>query len=163
MSPLSVILLFYAVGLLFLVAEVFLPSHGVLTLAGLGFLIAAIYRTFGTYGEQVGLFAILGCMVLLPTFAYVAIKYWRQTPIGRKIAPPNPILTNADVGVPVEELSELIGKTGTTTTPLHPVGICEFDGKRISCVAQFGSVEAGVPVVGIKLRSGNLAVRPIDA
>ncbi len=163
MSPLSVILLLYAVGLIFLVAEIFLPSQGVLTVAGLGFLGTAVYKTFNTYGEQAGLFAILGCMVLLPALAYVAVKYWRQTPIGRKIVPPNPVLTNADIGVPVEKLSELIGKTGTTATPLRPVGICEFDGQRISCVAQFGSVEAGVPVVGVKLQSGNLAVRPSDA
>jgi len=95
--------------------------------------------------------------------AYVAVKYWRQTPIGRKIVPPNPVLTTADVGVPVEKLSRLVGQTGVAKTPLHPVGICEFDGQRISCVAQFGSVEAGVSVVGVKIQSGNLAVRPLDA
>lgn len=162
-SPLGVILLLYAVGMLFLVAELFLPSHGVLTIAGLGFLGTAVYQTFDNYGEQAGLLSILGCMVLLPAMAYVAVKYWRQTPIGRRIVPPNPVLTNADVGVPVEALSQLIGKTGKTTTPLRPVGICEFDGQRISCIAQFGSVEPGVPVVGIKLQSGNLAVRPVDA
>lgn len=162
MSPVSVILLLYAAGMLFLVAELFLPSHGVLTVAGLGFLGTAVYQTFANYGEQAGLLSILACMVLLPTMAYVAVKYWRQTPIGRRIVPPNPVLTNADAGAPVAALHALIGKTGVTTTPLRPVGICEFDGKRISCVAQFGTVESGVPVVGVKLQSGNLAVRPVD-
>ena len=77
MSEVAVIILLYGVGLLMLLAEIFLPSHGVLTVAGLGFLIAAIYKTFVTQGEMAGLVSILACFVLLPTFAYLSIKYWR--------------------------------------------------------------------------------------
>jgi len=163
MSSIGIIVLLYVVGLLLLVAEIFLPSHGVLTVAGLGFLIAAIYQTFANYGEEAGLVSILACFLLLPTMGYFAVKYWRQTPIGRRIVPPNPVLTNADVGVPIDELSELIGRTGKTVSPLRPVGICEFDGKRISCVSQLGTVESGVEVVGLKIQSGNLTVRPVEA
>jgi len=163
MSSLGIIVVLYLAGLLLLVAEIFLPSHGLLTVAGVGFLVAGIYQTFTNYGEQAGLLSILAGMVLLPTMAYFAVKYWRKTPIGRKIAPPNPVLTNADVGVPIDQLSELIGKTGKTVSPLRPVGICDFDGKRISCVCQVGTLDAGVEVVGFKIQSGNLAVRPVEA
>ncbi len=163
MSSIGIIVLLYLAGLLLLVAEVFLPSHGVLTVAGLGFLIAGIYQTFTNYGEEAGLLSILACAVVLPTMGYLAVKYWRQTPIGRKIAPPNPVLTNADVGVPIDKLSKLIGKTGKTVSPLRPVGICDFDGKRVSCVSQFGTVESGVEVMGLKIQSGNLSVRPVEA
>jgi len=163
MSSLGIIGLLYAAGLLLLVAEIFLPSHGVLTVAGLGLLIGGIYQTFVNYGEQAGLLSILACFILLPTMAFFAIKYWRQTPVGRRIAPPNPVLTNADIGVPIDELSALIGKTGKTVSPLRPVGICDFDGKRVSCITQLGMVEAGVEVVAYKVQSGNLTVRPVEA
>lgn len=162
MSSIGIIVLLYLAGLLLLVAEIFLPSQGVLTVGGLGFLIAGVYRTFTHYGEEAGLLSILACMVLLPTMGYFAIKYWRQTPIGRRIAPPNRELTNADVGVPIDELGELIGKTGKTVSPLRPVGICDFDGIRVSCVSQFGTVEPGVEVMGLKIQSGNLSVRPVE-
>jgi membrane-bound serine protease (ClpP class) len=158
----GVIILFYLVGLVLLVAEIFLPSHGVLTVAGLGFLVAGVYQTFTSYGEDAGLISLLTCLVLLPTMAYLAVKYWRHTPIGRKIAPPNPVLTNADIGVPIDEISPLIGRTGRTVSPLRPVGICEFDGKRISCIAQYGMVDAGVEVIGLSIQSGNLSVKPVD-
>jgi membrane-bound ClpP family serine protease len=162
MSALGLIILLCAAGLLLLIAEIFLPSHGLLTVAGLALLGIAVYRTFVAYGEQAGLLAILACFILLPTMGYFAVKYWRQTPIGRKIVPPNPVLTSADTGVPIDELNRLVGKRGKTVSPLHPVGICDFDGKRISCVSQLGTVESGVEVVGIQIQSGNLSVKPVE-
>ncbi len=102
--------------------------------------------------------AILACMVILPALAFVAIKYWHRTPIGKLISPPNPQLTVDDIGVPVEELQQLIGQTGRTVSALRPVGICEFNGKRVSCIAESGMVEAGVSVEGIGMSGADLTV-----
>ena len=158
MSDVSILIVLYAVGVLFLVGEIFIPSHGILTLAGLGFLIAAVVKTFNYGGREVGTVAVFACLIFLPAFAFLAIKYWPKTGIGRRIAPPNPTLTSADTSVPVEELQRHIGQLGRTVSPLRPVGICEFNGRRISCVAEFGMVEAGMDVEGIGIKGGNLSV-----
>ena len=158
MLDMAILLLLYGVGILMLVAEIFIPSHGVLSVSGLGFLIAAVVKTFMYGGREAGVVAILACLVLLPLFAFVAIKYWRLTPIGRRIAPPNPVLTASDTSIPGEELSRLIGQTGRSATPLRPVGICEFNGRRISCIAEFGIIDAGTTVQGIRIAGSNLAV-----
>ncbi len=158
MSDMVILILLYGVGVLMLLAEIFIPSHGVLTVASLGFLTAAIVKTFSYGGRDAGIVAVFACAVFLPAFAFVAVKYWRRTPIGRRIAPPNPIVTSADTGVPVEEMSRLIGRTGRSATPLRPVGICEFNGRRISCVAEFGLIEAGATVEAIRIVGSNLAV-----
>ncbi len=160
MSDLAILLIMYAVGLLMLVAEIFIPSQGVLTIAGLGFLVAGVVKTFSYAGNQTGVVAIFACLVCVPAFAFLAIKYWPRTPIGRRIAPPNPIVTAADSSVPVEELSRLIGRTGRSATALRPVGICEFDGKRVSCIAEFGIVDADETVEAVRIEGSNLAVRP---
>ena len=158
MSDLAVLIVLFAVAVLMLVAEIFIPSHGVLSVVGLGLLVGAIAKTFSYAGREAGIVAVFASAVLVPTFALVAIKYWHRTPIGRRIAPPNRSLTTADTSVPVEALSRLIGQTGRTETPLRPVGICKFDGKRVSCVAEFGMVEAGVEVEGVRIVGANLAV-----
>ncbi len=139
-------------------AEIFIPSHGILTVAGLGFLVAAVSKTFSYGGREAGMMAIVACMIFVPTLGYFAIKYWHLTPIGKLIAPPNPKLTAADTSVPVEELARYVGRTGRSVSPLRPVGICEFDGHRFSCVAEFGLVEAGVDVKAIAIKGSNLAV-----
>ena len=120
MSDLAILLIMYAVGLLMLVAEIFIPSQGVLTIAGLGFLVAGVAKTFSYAGNQAGVVAIFACLVCLPAFAFLAIKYWPRTPIGRRIAPSNPIVTAADSSVPVEELRP----AGTGSSPAsRPAGI----------------------------------------
>jgi membrane-bound ClpP family serine protease len=44
-------------------------------------------------------------------------------------------------------------------TPLRPVGICEFSGKRIECVAESGYVEKGTPVEVIRVQGTQPTVR----
>ena len=157
MSGIGVLVLIYVVGVMLLVAEIFIPSHGILTVAGLGFLIFAVVKTF-EYGQGPGSLAILACLVFIPTFAYLAIKVWHRTPMGKLISPPNPVHRLEETSVPVAELNALIGRTGRTVSPLRPVGIGDFDGKRVSCVAEMGIIEADVAVEGVGIKGGSLAV-----
>lgn len=39
------------------------------------------------------------------------------------------------------ELSGLVGRTGRTLTPMRPVGMCEFNGQRVECVAENGYLQ----------------------
>lgn len=155
----GILILFFAVGVAMLVAEIFIPSHGVLSVVGLGFLIAAVVKTFSYGGREAGIIAVFACLIFVPAFAFVAIKFWHRTPIGRRIAPPNPTLTADDTSIPVEELGRLVGQTGRCETPLRPVGICEFNGKRVSCITEFGMIEAGVTVEAVGISGANLAVQ----
>jgi len=158
MSEIGILILLYCLGVFILVAEIFIPSHGILSIAGLGFLIAAVVRTFSYGGRDAGIVAVFACLVLVPALAFVAIKYWPSTPIGRRIAPPNPKLTSADHSLPVDELMSLVGQEGRCVSPLRPVGICDFGGRRVSCVCEFGMLEAGTTVEGVGVKGGNLAV-----
>ena len=159
MSGIGFIAILFAVGILMLLLEIFIPSHGVLTIAGLGFLITAIVNTFQTGGRVAGLVSIAACMIFLPMFTYFSIKYWPHTPIGKRIAPPNPRLTAEDTSIPVEELQALVGQSGTCTSPLRPVGSCDFHGKRVSCISEYGLIESGTLVEGLRIKGANLAVR----
>ncbi len=163
MSDLGILIVLFGVGTLMLVVEIFIPSHGILTVAGLGFLVAAVVKTFDYGGRSAGIVAILTCAVLLPTFGFLAIKYWPQTPIGRLIAPPNPVLTSADAGIPIDRLQAMVGQSGRAISPLRSVGICDFNGRRVSCVAETGMVDAGVDVEAIGIRNGTLEVRAKEA
>lgn len=158
MSELSLILFLFAAGALVLIAELFIPSHGLLSVLAVGLLVAGIVQTFRVAGYQAGTFAILGCLVGLPTFALAAIKIWPKTWIGQRIAPPNPIFTATDSSVPVEEISGFVGQSGRSLTSLRPVGVCEFHGRRVPCIAEFGMIEPGTPVVGVRMAGPNLAV-----
>ncbi len=157
MSEISIIALLYAIALFFLVAEIFIPSHGILTIAGIGFLVVAVVRTF-QMNTQAGVVATMTCAVLLPTTAALAVRVWPRTWIGRLIAPDNRRLTSRDVGVDVDTMQSLIGCVGRSVSPLRPSGICEFNGRRFPCVAEMGMIGPNVEVQVVGVKGSNLAV-----
>jgi membrane-bound ClpP family serine protease len=79
--------------------------------------------------------------------------------MGRYISPPNPVLGEKD-RMPVAELEQFVGRVGRTLTPLRPVGTCEFEGRRVECLAEYGMIERNVRVEGVRLVDRSLSVKP---
>lgn len=148
----------FGVGMILLLADFFLPTHGLLTLASFGVLGFALYETFNL-NRGAGLVALVLLLVGMPSILSVAVRVWPRTWMGRRISPPNPVLTEAD-RLPAEELGSFVGRTGRSLTPLRPVGMCLFNDKRVECVAETTMIAAGVEVEGIRLTDRTLVVRP---
>ncbi len=161
MSEIALVALLFLAGLLVFTAEIFVPSHGLLSVVGFAFLIGGVVRTFMVWGQAAGAVSVVGCLVFLPSFIVLAVKIWPKTRVGRRVAPPNPILTTADLSVPVVELSRIVGQTGRCLSPLRPVGICDFDGRRVSCVSQMGMIDSGAEVKAVGLSGANLVVQEV--
>lgn len=163
MSDWTIISLLFVAGFLILTIEIFVPSHGILSVVGVGFLVTAIVQTFRVGGQQAGAIAVLGSLVTLPTFVVFALKIWPRTLIGRRIAPPNPTVEPGEGTIPIQELNALIGREGMALTPLRPVGTCTFGDRRITCMAQVGMINQGTRVVAVGISLGNLAVVELKA
>jgi membrane-bound ClpP family serine protease len=151
----------YAIGVVVLLADLFVPSQGILVVVGLGVLAYGLFEAF-QIGVTVGLINALVLLIALPAGFIVVIRNWHRTPIGRRISPPNPMLTSQD-RLPVSDLESLLGTTGKAMTYLRPVGICEFNGKRFECKAEYGVIAAGVEVEAVRLSDRSLVVRPLHA
>jgi membrane-bound serine protease (ClpP class) len=161
MSDSITIALLYLVGMVLLIIELFLPAHGLLGLVGVGVLGFAIYETY-VRSEMAGLVGLGAVAVLLPVGLVISVKFWHRTPVGRRVSPPNPVLTERD-RMPVEDLRKLIGTRGKTMTLLRPVGMCLFNGRRVECTSEQGVIETGVEVEAIRLVDRTLSVRPVQS
>lgn len=161
MDGVVLLVVLFGLGILILVAEIFVPSHGILTVAGLVFLVIGVVQTF-QYGTQAGALAIIACLILLPVMGFLAVKYFHRTPLGRRISPPNPVYTPEDFGSNVETLRPLVGKLGRSLSPLHPVGICEFGGRRVQCIAEMGVIDSDACVQATDIRGKELTVRLVE-
>lgn len=158
-DTLTIAIVLQAVGLLLLVAELFVPSHGVLTVAALGCLGGGIYEAF-QYGTTFGAISLVGMMVLLPIFTVLAVRIWPRTFVGRRIAPPNEEIEISDSPAYGGRLAGLIGMTGTALTPLRPVGTGDFNGTRVECIAESGMIDRGAKIVALAVQGQSLIVRP---
>lgn len=56
----------------------------------------------------------------------------------------------------------LIGRTGRVLTPMRPVGMCEFDGRRIECVAENGYVQKDRAVRVVRVEGDKVTVQVLE-
>src|SRR5438270_7552022 len=67
---------------LFLIAELFIPSAGVLFVLSIAGMAVGVALTF-FYSTTAGLFTLLGVFIALPTLGGLILHYWPRTALGR--------------------------------------------------------------------------------
>jgi membrane-bound serine protease (ClpP class) len=80
---------------------------------------------------------------MIPTVLIVAYKIFPKTRFGKSVTLTPPERQHGDAIPDTDELKEMLGAEGIVLTPLRPVGMCDFSGRRIECVAEGGYVDKG--------------------
>jgi membrane-bound ClpP family serine protease len=151
MEGYSLVTLLMVIGVALLVAEMLLPSHGILGVAAAGCILGAIVVAI-RQSAWAGLILLLVVTAMMP-FAWVAfVKIWPKTPIGRRIVLP-PVENQ-----PSPQLVR-VGQIGVTMSELRPMGVCEFDGVRIEAHSEHGIVPPGTSVTVVALVNNRPTVR----
>jgi membrane-bound ClpP family serine protease len=161
MEPLTVAYLLIALGLALLVAELFLPSGGVLFLACSVCILIGVAMAF-VYGDTAtGMVTLLGVFVVVPAVATLSLYIWPRTPMGRRLILPDQDATVANMPVNLE-LENLRGRFGRALSDLRPAGVVDFEGRRVDTITEGMMVAAGSWVRCVDVRAGKVVVRPVD-
>jgi membrane-bound ClpP family serine protease len=155
--------LLVAAGLLLMVAELLLPTGGILFVVGIGSLIGGVAMTFA-YDATHGLVLLVALFLLVPTAGPVVLYLWPRTPVGRRLVLSGPEDDAALANMPVNlELEALRGRYGKTLSTLRPAGVTDFDGHRVDTLSEGSFIEAGRWVRCIDVRAGRVIVREVEA
>jgi len=154
-----------AAGVLLMVAEVFIPSGGILAiLAGVSSLVGVVilFRADTTWG----LIGVLSVLVLAPIAISFALRVWPNTPIGRRMLLGD--LTEEEIAR--QRLAEkaerdrwraLVGAEGVVMTPLRPIGVVRIGDARYDALAETGLIESGARVRVTAVQDNQIKVRAI--
>ncbi len=164
-------LLIWAIVLLgmaaaFFIAEVFVPSGGLLGACAALCLVGGVVMLFGI-DTTLGLVGLIISLIAIPVALMLALKIWPSTPIGRALTLGNndddensafdgqarPSTQNH-----IHAPAIPVGTVGTTLTELRPVGTCLFNGTRQECLSDAGVLAKGIevkflPLTGFRSRS----------
>jgi len=158
MYPVLWTFLFFSLALTVAVAEMFLPSGGVLAVLAIAFLITSIVFSFQA-DTLFGSFYTLCVCLLVPVFLWAALSIWPHTWIGRRIL----LVPEEDPAlVPDEEqqmLKQLIGKQGLAKSKMLLGGLIEIEGKRYSAVSDAEPIEPGEVISVIRIEGTSIIVR----
>lgn len=144
-------------GILVVVAEIFIPSLGVLMAIALGLLLYSLYLVFTTISNVAGM-VFLGMDLLAVPFLLI---------LGMKMLAASPLSLNSRLsskeGVVSQIVSpkEYMNKQGRAVTDLRPSGIALIEGKRLDVVTDGDYIEADTPVIVTRVTGNQIIVEKI--
>ena len=144
-----------------IIAEVFVPSGGLISICALACLIGGLMIFFHHSGTA-GWVGVVVAVVMIPSVLVLAYKMFPKTRFGKSVTLSPPQREQGDAIPDTQRLKELLGAEGEVITPLRPVGMCDFSGQRVECVAESGYVDKGRKVKVIDVESTQLTVRIIE-
>jgi len=144
-----------------IVAEIFVPSGGILSVCAFACVVAGILIFF-QYSATAGWVGVIIAAIMVPSLLVVAYKIFPKTRFGKSVTLTPPQRQRGDAIADSSQLKELLGSVGSVLTPLRPVGTCDFSGRRVECVAESGYVDKGKKVKVIRVEATQLTVRQIE-
>jgi len=131
------------IGLMVIIAEIFIPSLGLLTLAALGVFFYSLYLVFTTISTNVGMVFVGIDVILVPILVVAGMKILAKSPLALKSE-----LSRKD-GVVSQALGleKYMNMTGEAVTDLRPAGTAVINDERLDVVTDGEYIENSTPIV----------------
>ena len=155
MSPIVQALLLQLLGVGIIIAEIILPSGGLLSLMAAAVLGYSLVVVFQEVSQSMGYLFVVGDVVMIPALVIVGLKLLARSPVtlNRKLSKEEGVVSQSPA------LEKYLGQEGETVTDLHPGGMARFDGKRLDVVSRGEYIEKGTKVVVWKVTGNQIIVR----
>ena len=157
-NSLPTIIACLAIGLVLIVIEALTPGLGLPGLTGTGLLFFGSVLIWCRYGLTPGLIALF--VSLLLTFA--AVLFSLKSATSGKLSKTGIMLEENTAEPETKDESELIGKCGTTVTPLNPVGTVLLECRRIDVFSDGGFIPKDCNVTVTRADGSKVYVAKID-
>ena len=148
----------YILCAILIIAEIFVPRGGLLGIFAFGCLAGGLVLFF-QQGTIIGWIGIVVAAIMIPTVLIFAYRIFPKTRFGKSVTLTPPEREQGDAIPDTNKLKKMLDAVGVAVTPLRPVGMCDFSGQRLECVAESGYVEKGKKVRVVKIESTQLTVR----
>lgn len=155
MTPELMIPLLFAVGIALLLAEILLPTHGIVGALGVCAIVGGIIVAFQV-NQWLGAGLMIGTLIATPFVVTAVLRVYPNTPVGRRMLLPN---RESKIELPLVQLGDI----GRTVTELRPAGACQFEAGEFEVFSEGAMmIHANTPVKVVGVESGRIVVRVIS-
>lgn len=143
------------VGVIVIIAEIILPSGGLLSVLAAGIFGYSLYIVFHDVSTSVGFFFVTADAILIPILVIVGLKLLAKSPATlRKTLSREDGVTSQS-----SELDKYIGMEGTAITDLRPAGTATINGKRVDVVSRGVYLDKDAEIVVSTITGNQIIVR----
>jgi membrane-bound serine protease (ClpP class) len=155
-------ILLIGLGILLLFIEiVLLPGFGAAGVPGIILILVGLGMIWRELGLRMA-FAYAGATVSI-TIPLAILGLWLapRTKFGRSLILETAEKNTEGFQAPPRELTNLVGKSGWSITPLRPAGVALINGQRVDVVSSGDFIEPETEVEVVYVEGGRVVVRPL--
>jgi len=146
------------VGVGVIIAEIILPSGGILAIAALGVFGYSLFIVFKEISVTIGFFFVTADLILIPVLVIVGLKLLARSPVTLR----KTLSREEGVSSQSSELENYVGTRGNAVTDLRPAGIAVINGKRVDAVTRGEYLEKNTAIIVTAVTGNQIVVRKKD-
>jgi membrane-bound serine protease (ClpP class) len=154
-DSLVLLVILQLIGVVVIIAEIILPSGGILSIVALSVFAYSLYIAFSDISKTVAFAFVAGDLVLIPVLVIVGLKLLARSPVTLR----KTLSRKEGVSSQSPELARFIDMQGTAVTNLRPAGMAVIDGKRVDVVTRGEYIEKDVRIMVIAVTGNQIIVR----
>ncbi|MGD8701144.1 MAG: NfeD family protein [Desulfosarcina sp.] len=143
-------------GVVVIIAEIILPSGGILSIIATGLFGYSLYYVFSQMSFEVGMAFVIADLILIPILIYWGFRFMAKSPVTLHQT------LSRDDGATAQPRDQMayLGRTGTAITDLRPSGVAMIGQERLDVVTQGEYIEKQTAIVVIAVRGNQIVVEP---
>ncbi|MDF1577765.1 MAG: NfeD family protein [Desulfobulbales bacterium] len=142
-------------GVLVIIAEIFLPSGGLLSLMAVGLFGYSLFIVFHDISATTGIYFVLADIFIIPILVLVGLKVLARSPATLR----GTLASSAGVVSHSAELKKLKGREGQSVTALHPGGTAIIDGNRVDVISRGEYIDKDRALVVVEVTGNQVIVK----
>ena len=146
------------VGVVVIIAEIILPSGGILSIVALGVFGYSLFIVFNEISMIIGFSFVAADLILIPVLVIVGLKLLARSPVTLR----KTLSRKEGVSSQSSELESYVGTQGNAVTNLRPAGIAVINGKRVDVVTRGEYLEKDSAIIVTAVTGNQIIVRKKD-
>lgn len=146
------------VGVVVIIAEIILPSGGILSIVALGVFGYSLFIVFNEISMIIGFSFVAADLILIPVLVIVGLKLLARSPVTLR----KTLSRKEGVSSQSSELESYVGRQGNAVTDLRPAGIAVINGKRVDVVTRGEYLEKDSAIIVTTVTGNQIVVRKKD-
>lgn len=142
-------------GILVIIAEIILPSGGILSILATGLFGYSLYIVFTQISSSAGMVFVIADLILIPILVYFGLKFLAKSPVTlrKKLSKEDGVTSQS------ADQNAYLERVGVTISDLRPSGVAIVDNARLDVVTRGEYIEKQTEIIVIAVRGNQIIVK----
>jgi len=142
-------------GIGIIIAEIIIPSGGILSILAVGIFAYSLYLVFSGISIFAGMVFLTVDLITIPILIILGLKFIARSPVTLR----ETLSREQGVTSQAEDMEQYLGHEGIALTDLRPAGMAMLNDRRTDVVTRGEYLNKGTPVIVIKITGNQIVVK----